>query len=143
MTDQPLDHAGMEVLGHPECLQMLWNGRTGRVGFAEAGEILILPVRYILHEGKILFRSAVGAKLDAALNQTRVAFEVDSWNEERRVGWSVLVQGTARVITDPREEEILAGVGLERWLDGPHPTRWIEIAPVEITGRRIQDSQPG
>ncbi|HEX5671975.1 MAG TPA: pyridoxamine 5'-phosphate oxidase family protein, partial [Acidimicrobiia bacterium] len=95
MTDRPTDHAGMEVLGHAECLRLLWSHQVGRIGFIDAGEPQILPVHYRLHDGRVVFRSAVGAKLDAAMRQAPVAFEVDGVDDERGAGWSVVVHGTA------------------------------------------------
>lgn len=76
MTDRSLDHASVEILGHAECLRLLFGRRIGRVAFVEDGELTTLPVRYLLHDGKIVFRSAVGAKRDAAVRQTVVAFEL-------------------------------------------------------------------
>ena len=142
MTDRPVDHAGVEILSHAECLRLLFGQQIGRVGFVEDGELTILPVRYLLHDGQVVFRSAVGAKLDAAVRQAAVAFEVDSWVEQQRTGWSVLVHGTAHEVDDVAAEQALEQLGLDAWVQSPQPTHWIEIRPLEITGRtvRIRDS---
>lgn len=137
MTDRPVDHADLEILGYNECLRLLFARRLGRVAFVESGELTVLPVRYLLHDGKVVFRSAAGAKLDAAVRQERVAFEVDSWDEEQRTGWSVLVHGTAYQVDDPAQEEVLEQLGLEPWVQSLQPTRWIEVRPLEITGRTV------
>lgn len=137
MTDRPLDHAGVEILSHAECLRLLFGQRIGRVAFVEDGELTVLPVRYLLHDGKVVLRSAVGAKLDAAVRQAAVAFEVDSWDEAQRTGWSVLVHGTAHQVTDTAQEDALEQLGLESWVQSPQATHWIEIHPLEITGRTV------
>jgi nitroimidazol reductase NimA-like FMN-containing flavoprotein (pyridoxamine 5'-phosphate oxidase superfamily) len=137
VTERPTDHAGVEILDFSECLRLLFARRIGRVGFVEDGELTILPVRYLLHDGKVVFRSAVGAKLDAAVRQAAVAFEVDNWDEEQRTGWSVLVHGTAHHVTDSSEEKALEQLGLESWVQSPQATQWIAIHPQEITGRTV------
>ncbi|HKX75366.1 MAG TPA: pyridoxamine 5'-phosphate oxidase family protein [Acidimicrobiia bacterium] len=137
MPERPLDHAGMEILGPAECLRLLWSHQVGRIAFVERGEPQVLPVHYRLHDNKIVFRSAVGAKLDAAIFQAPVAFEVDGADEEHGKGWSVLVHGTARQVEDETEIGALEALGLEAWVQGGQPLRWIEIQPNEISGRRI------
>lgn len=142
MTERPVDHAGVEILEFAECLRLLSGRPIGRVAFVDAGELTVLPVRYLMHEGSVVFRSAVGAKLDAAVSQAAVAFEVDSWDEEQRTGWSVLVRGTAHQVSDPAREETLDQLGLESWVQSPQPTTWIEIRPLEITGRTVPTRDP-
>jgi nitroimidazol reductase NimA-like FMN-containing flavoprotein (pyridoxamine 5'-phosphate oxidase superfamily) len=127
----------MEVLGHAECLRLLWSHHVGRVGLVDEGEPHIFPVIYGLHEGNVVFRSAVGAKLDAALRRSPVAFEVDGWDESVHVGWSVLVLGSAMQVEDPAIETSLDELGLPIWVHGPHEMRWIAILPNEVSGRRI------
>lgn len=136
---RPTDHAGVEVLDRSECLALLAEQPIGRLGFVENGEVTILPVRYATYEGNVVFRSSVGAKLEAAVRWQAVAFEIDGWNPEKRAGWSVLVHGTANEVTDPEREAKLNGLGLELWVEGPRPMHWVEVRPHEITGRRIPD----
>jgi uncharacterized protein len=138
-VERPIDHAGVEVLDKSECLALLAEQPIGRLGFVEDGEVTILPVRYVMHEGNVVFRSAVGAKLDAAVHWRAAAFEVDGWDQAQRSGWSVLVHGTVNEVTDPQREAKLNELGLELWVQGPRPTHWLEIRPHEITGRRIPD----
>lgn len=140
MSDRPHDHAGMEILGSAECLRLLWSHGVGRVGFVENGEPQIFPVNYRLHDNRIVFRSAVGAKLDAALMRAPVAFEVDGMDEESATGWSVMIHGTARQVDNEEDIAVLDALPLSTWVKGPHPLRWIEIVPNEISGRRVPGS---
>ncbi len=141
-STRPLDHAGLEVLGSSECTRLLHDHQVGRVAFLEAGEPWVLPVVYRLDGNRIVFRSAVGAKLDLAERADPIAFEIDGWDEEDRVGWSVLVRGIPHDITDADEIARLDALGVEQWVAGPYPMRWIVIIPDEITGRRISPHQP-
>jgi hypothetical protein len=139
---RPIDHAGLEVLAGTECTRLLHDHRVGRVAFLEAGEPWILPVVYRLDGNRIVFRSAVGAKLDLAERADPIAFEIDGWDEEARIGWSVLVKGIPHDVTDADEIARLDTLGVEQWVDGPYPMRWIVIVPDEITGRRISSERP-
>ncbi len=76
---RPIDHAGLEVLAGIECTRLLEDHRVGGVAFLEAGEPWVLPVVYRLDGGRIVFRSAVGAKLDLAERQ-------DPWPSRSTVG---------------------------------------------------------
>jgi pyridoxamine 5'-phosphate oxidase-like protein len=71
----------------------------------------------------------------------RVAFEVDSWDSNSTVGWSVVLKGVAEEVTtgiDPfsaafRERRIFPmAPGLRE--------RWIAVYPSEISGRRFRRS---
>ncbi len=99
---RPIDHAGLEVLAGTECTRLLHDHRVGRVAFLEAGEPWVLPVVYRLDGNRIAFRSAVGAKLDLAERGDPIAFEIDGWDEEARIGWSVLVGASRMTSMTPR-----------------------------------------
>jgi nitroimidazol reductase NimA-like FMN-containing flavoprotein (pyridoxamine 5'-phosphate oxidase superfamily) len=132
-----MDHAGVEVLTAAECRSLLESQPVGRLGFVENGQVSILPVRYMVESGHVVFRSAVGAKLDAALRWQAVAFEVDWWDSRDRTGWSVLIHGVANEVINADRLEDLERRGLDEWVRGGRPMSWIEIRPIEITGRRL------
>lgn len=140
--ERATDHAGVEVLRSAECLDLLATQAIGRLGFAEQGQVTILPVRYMMDEGHVVFRSAVGAKLDAAVRWQSVAFEVDDWDPRDRTGWSVLVHGIANEVLNADRLKALAERGLDEWVRGSQPMVWIEVRPMEITGRRIPTPLP-
>ena len=70
----------------------------GRIAFDFEGKVEIFPVNYGMDGGIIVFRTSVGTKLHAATN-TAVTFEVDSWDAETGVGWSVVAKGRAEEVT--------------------------------------------
>jgi uncharacterized protein len=95
-----------------------------------------LPVAYVVDRGAVIFRSSAGTKLAAASNGTVIAFEVDWFDEDERAGWSVVVTGLARVITDPQEEQRAAHLNIPEWVQ-PEGARYIRLLPSIITGRRV------
>ncbi|HEY7704180.1 MAG TPA: pyridoxamine 5'-phosphate oxidase family protein [Acidimicrobiia bacterium] len=138
--DHPRDHAGMEVLDAGECRLLLAANRIGRVAFQENGEVMIFPVTYSFHSSRVCFRSAVGAKLDAALEQSPVAFEIDGWDENSTTGWSVVVKGRLAEVSD---EEVVAGLeehGAPSWLSSEREMRWVEVIAEEMSGRKLPGS---
>jgi hypothetical protein len=98
---------------------------------------LIFPINYFFDEGVVVFRTALGTKLDLAPG-AYVGFEIDGWDPDQGVGWSVLVKGIAHDITQPRG----APTGRMRYwpvhpvAPGSHE-HWVGIWANEITGRRF------
>ncbi|TME57498.1 MAG: pyridoxamine 5'-phosphate oxidase family protein [Chloroflexi bacterium] len=69
----------------------------------------------------------------------RVAFEVDDWNAETGVGWSVVIKGVAEEITSGIDPFAMALRGrLVVPLAPGSREYWIAIYPSEITGRRFR-----
>src|SRR6476469_320995 len=104
-TDQdrgtvPTDHTGLRVLTFDECLRRLAECPVGRVAFLHEGEIAVLPINHTVLGLNIYFRTGGDSKIDAAVNGDRVSFEVDAYNPRAKDGWSVLVHGTAEVVSD-------------------------------------------
>jgi nitroimidazol reductase NimA-like FMN-containing flavoprotein (pyridoxamine 5'-phosphate oxidase superfamily) len=128
----------LRTLGPAECFDLLEPGGIGRVGFASADGIVMLPVNFAMANKTILFRTAPDTMLALYANDARVSFEADQVDEELHEGWSVLVQGHARQVTDDCEVERLeAWKHLEPWAAGARDV-YVYIAPRKISGRRIQ-----
>jgi nitroimidazol reductase NimA-like FMN-containing flavoprotein (pyridoxamine 5'-phosphate oxidase superfamily) len=139
-TAVTLDHAGGGVLPTSTCLWLLAGEQVGRVAFRSDGEILVLPVNYVLDGEAIAFRTATGSKLAAALQEDAVGFEVDGHDAVARTGWSVLINGRAVAVRDPDGLARLEASGLRPWADRiPHP-HWVRILPESMTGRVVAHS---
>jgi hypothetical protein len=89
----PIDHAGLEVLPFDSCLSLLAAVSVGRVGFVTDGEVVVLPVNFVMDGQDVVFRTASGSKLSCAEVRTPVAFEADNYDDLTQSGWSVLVSG--------------------------------------------------
>jgi nitroimidazol reductase NimA-like FMN-containing flavoprotein (pyridoxamine 5'-phosphate oxidase superfamily) len=121
-----------------ECLGLLRQGRVGRLAVVIAGAPHVLPLNYAADEqGTIVFRTAeLSSATQASL--PRVAFEVDDIDAECRTGWSVVVHGQGRDITDGIDvrSERLRRLPVFPWAPGERD-QWFMINADEITGRRI------
>src|SRR4030095_14183770 len=71
-----VDRNGLEVLDRDECLRLLARATLGRLGFTSGALPTVLPVSYHLDGDRILVRTRRGGRLDAALCDAVVAFEV-------------------------------------------------------------------
>ncbi|MEZ5166089.1 MAG: pyridoxamine 5'-phosphate oxidase family protein [Acidimicrobiales bacterium] len=78
-----------------ECWARLHEHRVGRLVVKVGSQPDIFPVNYLVDDHHIVVRTAEGTKLAAALMGQLVAFEIDHIDEHDRVGWSVVVHGTA------------------------------------------------
>ena len=130
-----LDRNGLEVLGRDECLRLLATATLGRVGVTTGALPSVLPVNFRLDRDRILFRTGVGTKLDAATDNAVVAFEVDEIDASAFSGWSVVVTGVARELTDVGVAEAQR-LALARWAPGDDH-RIVAISTDIVSGRRI------
>lgn len=139
-----IDQRGSEVLSRNECQRLLslGAGGVGRVGFVEAGQVVMEPVNYRVFESDVVIQVGPGSILDAARAQTIVSFEIDEVSRAEGQAWSVLAQGLARVIDGDH-------------LEGAHPVGTVPLVPEEgrsivrirtgvLTGRRfrLRDTEP-
>ena len=129
MGEMHFDRNGLEVLSRAECLRLLGGARIGRVGLSMGALPAVLPVNFTLVDDAIVLRTAAGSKLDAALANSVVAFEVDSIDPMYHTGWSVLVQGVASEVVDPADRERLLGHPCAR---GPTTTGTASCASASI-----------
>lgn len=87
---------------------------------------------------RISVRTVSGTKLDAAVAQAVVAFEVDDYDPEGRWGWSVLVRGAGAEITQPDELEQVKALPLRAWaFKHGDANRFLAIDTTLVTGRRF------
>lgn len=123
---------GLQVLDEVECYQFLHSRTLGRVGVQVAGRVSVLPVYYAVMEHDVVFRTAPGTKLDAAVLGTEVAFEVDNASP----GWSVLVRGHAQEIRDDTTLVHAKSLLGHDWPAGERD-RCVRIVTEHISGRRL------
>ena len=114
------------------CHQLLGGAQVGRVSFVdEDGYPVIMPVNYRMHDGRIVFRTNAGTKLEQ-MPRHRVSFQVDEVSPDARRGWSVLARGSA-VDLDLASD---GGVRVDTWIPG-EKEHWLSIEIADVTGRQI------
>ena len=124
-------------LSRTESIELLQlHAYVGRVSFVVDGRPLILPVNYLADDESIVFSTEPGTKLSAVGAGAPVVFEVDDSRPLYHAGWSVLVKGTAREITDEDELDGLRRGPLHSWATRS-TQHWVRISMDEVTGRRI------
>ncbi len=131
-----LDRNGLEVLGREECLALLASTGLGRLGVTSGALPAVLPVRFWVDAGRILFVTDSGSRLDAAARDAVVAFEVDQFEPHDHTGWSVMVTGMARAVDDPAELARIQRTGPDGWVV-PGAGRLVSLPTDFISGRRI------
>lgn len=130
------DVNGLGVLPPDECIELLRSRSLGRIAICSAALPVILPVNYVVIGDQIVLRTRRGTRLALATRNAIVAFEVDEIHGVAGEGWSVMVQGLAREVTDPPELAEARAAVLARWID-PFDGRYVGISIDVITGRRI------
>ena len=119
-----------------QCLDLLGSRTVGRVAYTERAMPAVLPVNYGLDGHRIVFRTKAASSLARQMDNTVVAFEVDDFDEDVRVGWSVLVTGVAKLVREPSEALRLERAWPIPWAGGER-RQLVAITPAHITGRRV------
>ena len=96
------------------------------------------PLNHLVDDGKIIIRTRLTTAISAAMRSADagviVAYEADSFDDESRSGWSVVVTGRAQAVADPgqisRYERLL-----HPWVN--RADNVLAIAPDIVTGFRI------
>jgi uncharacterized protein len=127
---------GMEILDDAESRRLLASAPIGRIVFTDRALPAVQPVNFLVHDGAVIFRTGEGSKLAVAARNAVVAFEADDIDREYQRGWSVVVVGHAREVTDPLLRQQLGELPLRPWASGSRD-HFIRIPIEMISGRRI------
>jgi nitroimidazol reductase NimA-like FMN-containing flavoprotein (pyridoxamine 5'-phosphate oxidase superfamily) len=132
----------LETLDEAECLRLVAPGGVGRLAYSGRFGLTVMPVNFRLHDGSIVFRTALHSSTDEDLRtgiagaEYQVAFEVDDVDITAREGWSVLIQGAAHHVDTAEEYAAMLEAGVETWPGNRE--HFLRIMPTRITGRRIR-----
>jgi uncharacterized protein len=127
----------VEHMSRVEALDRLQHhGFVGRIAFIVDGRPMIMPVNYLAESDALFFCTGQGTKLSTLRDGVSVAFEVDDSRPLDRSGWSVVVEGKASEVTDPKELERLLRGPLKSWAVGPS-AHWIRVTYEHVSGRQI------
>ena len=134
----------MTVLATNESFQLLRSSTVGRLAVSITDHPDIFPINFVIDHGCIVFRTAEGTKLAAAVFGRGVAFEVDGYDQASGEAWSVVVKGHAVEIEQMHDLFDAVELPLFSWQAAPKP-RFVRIEPVDISGRRfsvVEDARP-
>ena len=128
----------LEPLTKEECIFLADQhpAHIGRIAIGGARPV-ILPVNYAVDRNEIVFRTAAGTKLDAAIDKAFVAFEIDDVDPDWRMGWSVLFRGQIKVVTDEAEIDRLSQLPLKSWAE-IDDQRFVRIHNPLVSGRKLR-----
>ena len=120
-----------------ECLRLLASTTVGRVALTSKALPVILPVNYAVDGDTVVIRTRPGSLLASSRERgVVVAFEVDELDRQTCSGWSVLVTGTLREITDVGELARAEQLPLVPWVGGDR-RHFVRVTPGMLSGRRI------
>ncbi|MHB1612952.1 MAG: helix-turn-helix domain-containing protein [Actinomycetes bacterium] len=119
-----------------ECWGHLGTHGVGRTVFVDQDGPAAVPVNYRRHGDELLLRTGLGSRLAVAAASGSVSMEADHIDDALHQGWSVLIRGSVRVVSDPEELAGLADSDVESWAGEDRPVH-VMIRAERITGRAI------
>jgi nitroimidazol reductase NimA-like FMN-containing flavoprotein (pyridoxamine 5'-phosphate oxidase superfamily) len=133
---QALLQPQLRDLSSDECRARLSTHGVGRIVVSAPDGPAAVPVNYEVIDDAIAFRTAPDSVPAAAVG-AEAAFEVDHVDDAMSQGWSVLVVGPARVVTEPDAVRRLAERAHTKPWAGGEREMWVWIQIQRLTGRRI------
>ena len=130
------DGLTLKQLTRDECLRLMASVSVGRIIYTRQALPAVELVNFAVDNGDIIIRTDHSGKLAAAIREAVVAFEADSLDTNRHVGWSVTAIGQSQEVTDPDETDWLDQIGLRSWAPGDRH-HFIRIRPGILNGRRL------
>jgi len=127
---------GTMILEPNECWALLRSAEVGRLAVSIMDRPDIFPINFLVDHGTVVFRTAEGTKLAAAVLGQAVAFEVDGYDAAAGEAWSVVIKGSAIEMQRLFEVFEATELPLFPWLASPKP-RFVRIEPESVTGRRF------
>jgi nitroimidazol reductase NimA-like FMN-containing flavoprotein (pyridoxamine 5'-phosphate oxidase superfamily) len=109
---------------------------VGRLAVIVGESPEIFPVNHVVDRGTVVFRTARGTKLSAALENPAVAFEVDGYDAVNGDAWSVVVKGRVEEVREMYDVLEVIELPIFPWHAAPKP-RYMRIDADAITGRRF------
>lgn len=130
-------------LTREQALRLLGSVPLGRIAFTQHALPAIRLVNHLLDRGDIIIRSHSGTAIvsaAAAAQGAVVAYEADAVDPNDHHGWSVIVTGTAHLVTDPGQVAHYQQA-LTPWVTGDMD-QVIRVRPGIVTGYRLDGEGP-
>ncbi|MEV6329926.1 pyridoxamine 5'-phosphate oxidase family protein [Streptomyces sp. NPDC051909] len=131
-------HARMDEIDETECWALLDDHGVGRVALMTDEGPEIYPVNYQVVGREVLFMTAEDTPLArAAGSGLTIAFEQDHVDEAFSQGWSVLLGGPVRRVSDREAAQSLRNAAYSTPWAGDGRDTVVVLTPGRVTGRRI------
>jgi hypothetical protein len=119
-----------------ECYRLAATEPVGRLAWTGPDGPALVPVNFTLEGENVLVRTAAYSALARECDDSRVAFEVDTYDPDSRLGWSVIMTGWASV------GFVQPGVPApDAWPIGAKAVQ-LTVAVDKVTGRRLRQRAP-
>jgi len=128
---------GMTIHEPDVCWKLLRSAEVGRLAVSIKDQPDIFPINFVVDHGTVVFRTAEGTKLAAAVLGRGVAFEADGFDAGAGEAWSVVIKGRAEEVLKMIEVFEATDLPLFPWLTSPKP-RFVRIVPESVTGRTFR-----
>ena len=122
-------------LTEQESWELLAGVPIGRLATTIGDDIELFPVNHVVDNGTVVFRTSQGSKLFELTVNSKVAYEVDAYDDKS--GWSVVVHGEAEVLSDSEDLEHAEQLPLRPWIPTVK-TNFVRIHPNRVSGRRFR-----
>ena len=134
------DLNGVEVLTRAESIALLESQEVGRLVYTRRALPAVRPVNFVVRGGAVLIWTGSASSLGQAVRGAVVAFEADELDRVTRSGWSVVVVGTAQLVTDETELAVARLDGPSPWAPGVKD-HLIRIPLTMVTGRWLGERE--
>ncbi len=136
------EHRWLQQISRTRALDLLGSVPIGRFVFAPQGIPAIRPVNHLVEGESVIVRLTSGAAITAAAGRggLEVAYEADSIDPQTQLGWSVIVTGTARLLTDENAAARYRA-RLRPWITGAADDV-ITITAQVVTGYQLMAGEP-
>jgi len=136
------EYRWLQPISRTRALALLGSARIGRLVFTHQGVPAIRPVNHLVEGESVIVRLTSGAALTAAAGRggVEVAYEADSIDPQTQLGWSVIVVGTARLLTDENAAARYRS-RLRPWISGTADDV-ITITAQVVTGYQLLSGEP-
>jgi len=131
----------VERLDERECLRLIGTRRFGRVAYTGRFGPTVLPVLYKLHEASVVFHTFHDTFTEEDLRtgiahaEYQIAFEVDHFDPDALVGWTVLAVGPAHHVDTDAERASIISAGDDPWPEA-ESEHLVRVQPTRIAGIR-------
>ncbi len=130
----------MDDLPRAESLRLLATVSLGRVVYTHRSLPAVRPVNHLMDGDAIIIRTSQWSELVSVVSEGAVvAYEADSIDLERHLGWSVIARGPARAVSDA-DEAARYMERLSSWAPGERDFV-IRIEPVFVNGMMLVEPE--